>query len=150
MVIFLCMSFFSILMPLFTPSLSCVSLYRTQEVSDFVAGVYASISGVLSEWEEDAFSEEDLSSRPWRCFSVLVLYCCYIREAMDMSTVLHGISVFRPCLPRLSTVGDILPLWSGEHRDISETKSARTYAREKDEGAAVQIARRNRGGHRLL
>lgn len=83
-------------------------------------------------------------------FPALESYCSDIPEGKDMSAVLKGISISRPCLCSLFPVVDIRPLQCGEALSLAETQETKEYSRAKKIKAAVQIAEINRDAHRVF
>lgn len=58
-------------------------------------------------------------------------YCCIIPGAEDISTVLNGFAVSRPCVRCLSAATDIPHLWCCESRNLEQTKWVREHTRKE-------------------
>lgn len=84
-----------------------------------------------SDSEEETLTVLNRPAKLWKCFPVLVLYCCDILKTNDISTALHGSTVFCPCVRYLSTVPDFRHLQCRVSRNLEQTKVVEIYTKEK-------------------
>lgn len=86
--------------------------------------------GPLQNCELRTFFLNTRELAEWRCIQLLVLYCCNILEARDMSEMLHSFAVKRPCV-RCVVIGEGINsgLMTGE-RSVRGSKMIRSWALE--------------------